>query len=65
MSEQEDDEQQRFDAVLRQLLHTPPKPRYESKLGWIILVKRLAIPPAAKSHRLLLKHSALYQGGIR
>jgi hypothetical protein len=34
MSKQEDDsEQRRFDAILRQLLHTPPQPRSERKLG--------------------------------
>jgi hypothetical protein len=32
MSKQED-EQRRFDAILRQLLHTPPQPRSERKLG--------------------------------
>jgi hypothetical protein len=34
MSKQEgDDEQRRFDAILRQLLHTPPRPRSKLKLG--------------------------------
>ena len=34
MSEQEgDDEQRLFDAILRQLLTTPPQPRSERKLG--------------------------------
>lgn len=32
MSKQEDDDR-RFDALLRQLLHTPPQPRSERKLG--------------------------------
>jgi hypothetical protein len=33
MSKQEDDDQRRFDAVLRHLLTTPPKPRSDMKRG--------------------------------